>query len=58
MSPGTLRTDLPGNLPRVAGDRVQLQQVMLNLFLNGLDPMTAVVDRPRELVISTHREKR
>jgi signal transduction histidine kinase len=29
---------------------------MLNLFLNGLDAMTAVVDRPRELVISTHRD--
>jgi C4-dicarboxylate-specific signal transduction histidine kinase len=51
-----LRTDFPEGLPRVPGDRVQLQQVMLNLFLNGLDAMVAVVDRPRELIISTHRE--
>jgi C4-dicarboxylate-specific signal transduction histidine kinase len=51
-----LRTDLAENLPRVLGDRVQLQQVVLNLLLNGLDAMTAVVDRPRELVISTQSE--
>jgi PAS domain S-box-containing protein len=51
-----LRIDLDEDLPRVVGDRVQLQQVMLNLFLNGLDAMTAVVDHPRELVISTHRD--
>ena len=51
-----LRTDLAGDLPRVLGDRVQLQQVVLNLLLNGLDAMQGVVGRPRELVISTQRE--
>jgi PAS domain S-box-containing protein len=52
----TLRTDLALDLPRVLGDRVQLQQVVLNLVLNGLEAMATVADRPRELVIETKRE--
>jgi PAS domain S-box-containing protein len=52
----TLRTDLAPDLPRIIGDRVQLQQVVLNLVLNGLEAMGAVADRPRELVIETKRE--
>ncbi len=51
-----LRTELAGNLPRVLADRVQLQQVVLNLLLNGLEAMHAVVGRPRELVITTQPE--
>jgi PAS domain S-box-containing protein len=52
----TLRTDLAPDLPRIIGDRVQLQQVVLNLVLNGLEAMSAVTDRPRELAIETTRE--
>jgi len=47
----TLRTELADDLPAAMGDRVQLQQVMANLVLNGIEAMSTVTDRPRELVI-------
>ncbi len=46
-----LRTDLGSPLPFVLGDRVQLQQVLINLVMNGMEAMASVGDRPRELVI-------
>jgi PAS domain S-box-containing protein len=46
-----LRTELAGDLPFVVGDRVQLQQVILNLVMNGIEAMDTVTDRPREMVI-------
>jgi PAS domain S-box-containing protein len=46
-----LRTDLSRTLPRVAGDRVLLQQVLLNLMMNAVEAMSAVHDRSRELTI-------
>ena len=46
-----LRTQLDSTLPRVAGDRVQLQQVLLNLIVNAVEAMSAVHDRPRQLTI-------
>ncbi|MEX2742672.1 PAS domain S-box protein [Rhizobium mongolense] len=46
-----LRTELAHDLPRVAGDRVQLQQVILNLVMNGIEAMKTIADRPRELLI-------
>ena len=48
-----LRAQLEGNIPPVLGDRVQLQQVVLNLIMNGIEAMSAIGDRPRELIIST-----
>jgi PAS domain S-box-containing protein len=41
------------DLPPVAGDRVQLQQVILNLLLNAVDAMSGVDDRPRQLTVTT-----
>jgi len=49
----TLRTDFDRTLPRVFGDRVQLQQVTLNLIANGVEAIGALTEGPRELVIRT-----
>ena len=46
-----VRTELATGLPPVRGDRVQLQQVILNLEVNGIEAMKTVTDRPRELLI-------
>jgi signal transduction histidine kinase len=50
-----LRTDFADDLPPVKGDRVQLQQVILNLLTNSSDAMRDVEDRPRHLLIRTER---
>jgi signal transduction histidine kinase len=53
----TVRTDLDAGLPQVLGDRMQLQQVLLNLIINAVQSMSAVQDRPRELIIRCQREE-
>ena len=50
-----LKMELKPNLPVVRGDRVQLQQVILNLALNGMDAMSAQPAETREIVIRTDR---
>ncbi len=52
-----VRAELADNLPCVTGDRIQLQQVVLNLLRNGADAMSRVDDRPRHLVIITDRDE-
>jgi PAS domain S-box-containing protein len=52
-----LRSELDDNLPPVAGDRVQLQQVILNLVRNASDAMSGVDDRPRQLLIRTEPDE-
>jgi len=47
----SLRTELAPAPPMILGDRVQLQQVIINLVMNGIEAMEPVLDRPRELVI-------
>jgi len=49
-----VRTELVADLPRVMGDRVQLQQVLMNLMMNSIDAMTDV-DGMREMTIQSQR---
>jgi signal transduction histidine kinase len=51
-----LRVELADALPSVKGDRVQLQQVIMNLILNGMQAMDGVTDRAKDLVVATQRD--
>jgi signal transduction histidine kinase len=52
----SMQAHVPEDLPFVSGDRVQLQQVLLNLVMNGMDAMSSVEEEKRILLISGRRE--
>ena len=51
-----LRLETADDLPPVTGDRVQLQQVVLNLLRNAVDAMNGVDDRPRQMLVKIERD--
>jgi C4-dicarboxylate-specific signal transduction histidine kinase len=53
----TLRIELAPALPAVLADRVQLQQVLINLVMNGIEAMEAVTDRAHELAIRSRQDE-
>ncbi len=53
----SLRTELASALPPVLGDRVQLQQVVINLLINGVEAMAPITDRPREILIRSQQHE-
>src|SRR6266446_5050671 len=53
----SLRTELAPALPMILADRVQLQQVIINLMMNGIEAMQSVTDRPRELLIRSRQDE-
>ena len=52
----TVAMELAADLPLVLGDKIQMQQVILNLMINGIEAMTGVSDRPRRLLICSRRQ--
>ena len=53
----TIRSEFASDLPPVRGDRIQLQQVIVNLAVNGMEAMASVQDRERMLIVRTERDQ-
>ncbi|GAB2902442.1 hypothetical protein GCM10027093_44470 [Paraburkholderia jirisanensis] len=53
----SMRVDLAPSLPPLLGDRVQMQQVLINLVMNGIQSMEAISDRPRDLLIASRLDE-
>lgn len=53
----SLQLDFPQIIPAAVGDRIQVQQVIMNLLMNAIQAMAAVADRPRELVIQAREHE-
>ena len=51
-----ITSELAPDLPKIKGDRVQLEQVLLNLVMNSIDAMNGITDRKKEVVITSSRE--
>jgi predicted ATPase/signal transduction histidine kinase len=51
-----LRVEYAGTLPVILADKVQLQQVILNLVINGIEAMQSITDRPRELLVRSEQD--
>jgi len=51
-----LEFGVPADLPAVRGDQVQIQQVLLNLILNGMDSLEGLRDRPRSVTVTARRD--
>jgi PAS domain S-box-containing protein len=54
----SLRMELTPALPAILGDRIQLQQVIINLVMNSIEAMLSVTDRPRELLIQSRQDEK
>jgi signal transduction histidine kinase len=52
----SLRLELASELPPVSGDRVQLQQVIINLAVNAIEAMAGIGNRPRDLLVRSYLE--
>jgi C4-dicarboxylate-specific signal transduction histidine kinase len=53
----SLQTELASALPPVLGDRIQLQQVVINLLINGVEAMAPIMDRPRQMLIRSRQHE-